>query len=703
MVHAICFMRNAVVAMLLSIVASMPVFADDSIEEIIVTADFRGRSSTEVASSITILDRDTIEQLAVQHFEELIYSIPNLNWSGDGNRARHFQIRGAGELDQYEGAPNPSVGFLIDDIDFSGIGSVATLFDIQQIEVLKGPQGSRYGANALAGLIYVQSVDPTDEQTGMLRISAGGDAAFSGGVAFGGPLSSAGNLKYRFSAHHHESDGFRDNTYLGKSDTNGRQETTIRGKLLWETDNDWSMRVTGMFVDIDDGYDAFAIDNSLTVLSDRPGKDSQASIGASFRAVWQGSDTVSFTSITSIADSDMNFSFDADWGNADAWAPFTYDFVSRNDRKRKTISQEIRLSSAEGAGLLNDRVHWLSGLFFQSLDETLTTINKGEYFDPFFDFALSLDTRLDSHFEARNVALFGQLSFALGGKGELTAGLRVENRSTEYSDTDGLSVDPGETMMGGELSYSHVIARGIVGYATLAKGYKAGGFNLGLVPENLRKFEQEELWSLELGIKSDWLDGRLSFNGAVFYNERRDQQVRTSEQLVPNDPASFVFFTANAAAGKTLGLEADVRWIPVDRWELYASVGLLNAEFDRFVTPDSDLSGRDQAHAPAYSLAMGGMYRHPAGMFARLDLSARDEFYFGVSHDQKSSPFELVNARLGFEAERWTAQIWARNLLDERYAVRGFFFGNEPPNFPNTLYIRQGDPRQLGVTLDMRF
>jgi outer membrane receptor protein involved in Fe transport len=399
----------------------------------------------------------------------------------------------------------------------------------------------------------------------------------------------------------------------------------------------------------------------------------------------------------------MNFSFDADWGNEDAWAPFTYDFVSRNDRKRQTISQEIRLASADGAGLLNDRVQWLGGIYFQSLDETLTTINVGEYFDPLFDFGLSLDTRVDSHFEARNIALFGQFSFGLGGNGEITAGLRVENRSTEYSDSDSLSLDPGETMIGGELGYSAAIAEDVSGYITLAKGYKAGGFNLGLVPDDRREFEQEELWSLEAGIKSGWLDGRLLFNAAAFYNERRDQQVRTSAQLVPNDPTSFVFFTDNAAEGKTFGLEADVRWIPVDAWELYASLGLLNAEFDRFVTPDADLSGRKQAHAPAYSLALGGVYRHAGGMFVRLDVSARDEFYFDISHDQKSESFELVNARVGYESERWTAQIWARNLLDERYAVRGFFFGNEPPDFPNTLYIRQGDPRQIGITIDMRF
>ena len=353
MYSAKCVFSGAAVA-LLSLFLAQVVIAEEPLEEIIVTADFRERSIAEVPLSITVLDRAMIEQAAVQHFEELIYTLPNVNWSGDGNRARYFQIRGVGELEQYEGAPNPSVGFLIDDIDFSGIGTVATLFDIQQIEVLRGPQGSRYGANALGGLIFVQSVDPTDEWTGMARLTAGQDGTVAGGVAFGGPVSAGSTLRYRLSAHHHQSDGFRNNTYLGRSDTNGRRESTVRGKLLWETENDWSFRLTGMYTDIDDGYDAFAIDNSLTVLSDKPGKDAQASAGVSLKAIWRGSDTISLTSITSVTDSDIDFSFDADWGNPEAWAPFTFDFVTLNDRERKTISQEIRVASTDGAGLFND-------------------------------------------------------------------------------------------------------------------------------------------------------------------------------------------------------------------------------------------------------------------------------------------------------------------------------------------------------------
>ena len=121
---------------------------------------FVAERCSDLPSSVTVLDAEFIEQAAVQHFEELVNIVPNLNWSGDGHRARYFQIRGVGELEQYQGAPNPSVGFLIDDIDFSGIGTIATLFDMQSIEVLRGPQGSRYGANALGGLIYMRSTEP---------------------------------------------------------------------------------------------------------------------------------------------------------------------------------------------------------------------------------------------------------------------------------------------------------------------------------------------------------------------------------------------------------------------------------------------------------------------------------------------------------------------------------------------------------------
>jgi outer membrane receptor protein involved in Fe transport len=674
-----------------------------AIEEIVVTADFRERSASEIPASVTTFDAEAVAQLAVQHFEELINVVPNLNWSGDGHRARYLQIRGVGELEQYQGAPNPSVGFLIDDIDFSGIGTIATTFDIDRIEVLRGPQGTRYGANALAGLVYVQSALPSVERDGRVQLTAGGDDALAGGIAAGGPLTADESLLFRASAHHHRSNGFRDNAFLQRDDTNGRDETTIRGRLRWLLSDTLTVDVAALYADVDNGYDAFAIDNSLTMLSDNPGRDAQRSVGGSLRIEWSGLPWATLTSITAVADSDIDFDFDADWGNADSWAPVTYDFVSLSDRSRRTLSQEFRLASSDNGRIFGGTTDWLAGIYVLDLADDLVTLNRGEYFDPGFDFADSLDDSFGSHYEATNVALFGQLDHDLGEATRLSVGLRVERRTTDYEDTAGLRAGPSETMSGGEITLSHDHSEALTSFLSLSRGYKAGGFNLGVVPEGRREFDAESLWNLEAGIKSLLFDAAVALNVSAFYSRRDDQQVRTSFQLVPGDPASFVFFTDNAARGRTLGLEAELRWAVHETLDVYANVGLLDAEFEDFVTPQVDLSGRAQAHAPDYTLAAGASYRHPSGVFARLDVTARDAFYFDVSHDQESEPYELVNGRIGYAADRWSVQVWARNLFDRQYAVRGFFFGNEPPDFPSKLYTRAGDPRQLGVTFDMSF
>ena len=665
----------------------------DTIDEIVVKADFRERMASELPASITVLDSDEIESMAVQHFEELINAIPNLNWSGDGHRARYFQIRGVGELEQYQGAPNPSVGFLIDDIDFSGIGTVATLFDMQQVEVLRGPQGTRYGANALAGLIYMRSAAPTAEFEGSLKLSAGNDGMLSGGVALGGGLGADDRVMVRLSAHHHQSNGFRDNTHLDRDDTNGREETTVRGRLSWLARDDWQVDLAAVFADVDNGYDAFALDNSYTMLSDKPGKDAQRSIGTSVRVEYAGLANATLTSITSIADSDIEFSYDADWGNDDSWAPVTYDYVSISDRKRMTLSQEIRLATGD----------WLVGVYGIKLKDELVTVNRGDYYDPFYDWTDSLNDTFGSDYDAINVAVFGQYDHDIDDATRVSFGLRAERRTTEYEDTAGLVAGPSESMWGGELTLSHDHSKSVTSYVSLSKGYKAGGFNLGFVPDDRREFAAEELWNIEAGVKSSLLDTALLINASVFVSRREDQQVRTSFQLVPGDPASFVFFTDNAAKGETVGFEAELRWYPDDAWMLYANIGLLDASFDQFETPQVDLSGRAQAHAPGYTLAFGGSYDHASGIFARVDIAARDEFYFDVSHDQKSKSYKLVNTRVGYQADSWSANLWARNLFDKKYAVRGFYFGNEPPDFPNTLYTRLGDPRQFGVTFDKRF
>lgn len=150
------FTRSTIAHAVSSVLLFTPMLAvaDDKqdIEVITVTSDFRETTLAQTPTSVSVIDAQQIKDEGAQHFEDILNSFANLNWSGGSSRPKYFQIRGVGEQEQYLGAPNSSVGYIFDDIDLSGLGMVASMYDLQQAEVLRGPQGTRFGANALAGL-----------------------------------------------------------------------------------------------------------------------------------------------------------------------------------------------------------------------------------------------------------------------------------------------------------------------------------------------------------------------------------------------------------------------------------------------------------------------------------------------------------------------------------------------------------------------
>jgi outer membrane receptor protein involved in Fe transport len=705
------FHRSAALAAIALGVAQVAIAQSNALEEIVVTADFREQRIEELPLSVSVLDRAELRASTQQHFEEAIRSIPNLNLSGEGSRARYFQLRGVGELEQYDGAPNPSIGFIVDDIDFSGLGSIATLFDIDRVEVLRGPQGTRYGANALGGLVYMRSQAPPAELASDFEATTGSDGTRALGAAVGGPMSD--ELGFRASVHSYENDGFRDNVFLNRDDTYGRDELTARGKLAWSPSDSVQVDFTGLYVDVDNGYDAWAIDNGWNTYSDDPGRDAQRSAAGSAR-VQVELDTVDIVSITGLADTDAVFSFDADWGNAGYWAPFVYDWVTTNDRERRTLSQELRVLSKPGA-IAGGRGDWLAGVYALDLDERNEQRNVGNLEDPFCGPACSLavDAAVRSDYEATNFAAFGQIALSLSDRLGLTAGLRWEQRSADYADSNFNAFSPDDSMLGGEIAFDWRLAERRSAYLRLARGYKAGGFNVSLAgvdfatvdnvnlsPSNI-EFDPEALTSIEAGIRASLADGALRADVGVFVAQRDDQQIKVPLQLRLGDPSSFLFVTGNSERGEHHGLEATVDWQATQRFELTAAVGLLHAEIDEF-SLFPELAGREQAHAPKYTYSLGATYTAPSGWWGRVDLSGMDEFFYDYGHDQASEPYGIVNLSVGRDFASWGVKLWARNVLDEEYFVRGFFFGNEPPNFAPELYTRLGDPRHYGVTFDFR-
>ncbi len=661
-----------------------------TLDEVVVTAGLRATRADRRPGGVTVLTGSDVSGAAVVHLEELLPQLPSLSWAGASSRPRYFLLRGIGELEQYQGAPNPSIGFLVDEFDFSGIGMIASLFDVEQVEVLRGPQGTRYGANALGGLIKIKTRDPVRRPGLATEATIGDDGLWAAGIAAGDDLGLSGPVvgAWRAVAHRAASDGFRKNAWLGRDDTNRRDETTARLKLRLESGDRWRADLGLLFADFDNGYDAFAIDNSFRTLSDRPGRDAQRSTGVSLDATMAAGADRRLRSITTWADSDIVTSFDGDWGNDTDWgAAGPYDFFSQTLRERRTLAQDLRLESAGDRGL-----SWIAGLWWLRLEERNRVSDDGRYLDDAFV------RELQSRYRANSGALYGQVEWSRSAT-TVTAGVRLEQRDAEYDDSDGGAFGPRDRMWGGEISVARRLRATQTLWASLSRGYRAGGFNIGTsVPADRQQFDDECLWSAEAGWKGRSTAGDASGDVDVFYVRRERPQVATSIQLDPQDPLTFIYLTDNAGGGEAWGLEASVRVDVSARFGLETMLSWMKSRYQGYRFGDRVLDGREWAHAPEWKASLAASWHHPAGWMARVDLSGEAGFYYDTSHDQRSGSRFLANLRAGYETGRWSLQVFARNLFDERYPVRGFYFGNEPPDFPATLYLRWGDPRQFGLT-----
>src|SRR5579863_10272483 len=695
-----------------SILLAQPaVSAEDTLDEIVVTAGLRSSSVAELPQSVTVIDRDTLRAAGVQHFEDVLGLIPDLNWAAGTSRPRFFQLRGIGEVEQYQGAPNPSVGFLIDDIDFSGVGMPATLFDTQQIEVLRGPQGTAYGANALAGLISVRTVDPGRDFELNGGITGADYDTRAASLAVGDGFA-AGNGGWRLVAQQYLSDGFRHNAYLDENSTNGYDEGTLRGKLRWQITDALRADLTLMHVNIDNGYDAWSIYNTYTTYSNQPGRDAQLSNGAALRLVDSIEGVGELRSVTSTADSKITYSFDGEWGNDAFWLSTTgyapYDYFQSDNRARRTVAEDLRMIG-DPSNALFGRLRWLAGVYALRLTESDHQVFTWNAYDAGPNGAPGAGSSgLDSKYSATNVALYGSLEANVGARSVLSGGLRVERRVADYSDSADVQTPfPAQTnhMVGGNVSWETAAGDGEHVYATLARGYKGGGFNIGSgVLSEQRSFNPESLWSLETGLKYAQPSSPLQVQTDVFYMRRQNMQVYLSEQLQQNNPLAYVFYTQNASNGENYGLEGEAAYRLTDRWQISGSGSLLHTRYVGVTGLFSslDLDGRAQPFAPSYKLSAALDYRHPSGWFARLDASAIGSFYYYTSDAQASRAYNLENARVGYEHGSWSGSLWVRNLFGASYAQQGFYFGLIPPNYPTQSFLQLGDPRQVGITIDYR-
>jgi len=670
-------------------------FADDvsdSISEVIVSADFRDSNLLNTAASVSVIDSQIIDRRQARHLEQLLNLAPNVNFSSGASRGRFVQIRGIGERSQFIEPLNPSVGTLVDGIDFTGIAGAATTMDTQQVEILRGPQGTLYGANALAGLINLKSNQPTEQTEGNVEVSLGDYNTQTVSAAIGGALTD--DLGARVAVQQHSSDGYISNDFLNRDDTDNIDELSLRSIFDWQASEDLTLKLTVFHVNADNGYDAFSLDNTRRTLSDTPGQDRHEATAFAVESNWQASDSVELKTLVSFADNNLEYGYDEDWAFPDICTGepcegWEYNSVDNYIRERENATVDIKLVSTENGKILNNSTDWVAGAYWRDQDEQL--LRQYTYADGDFT----------SDFETSNQAIYGQLDTQLSDALTLTSGLRFEQRSADYIDSDAVAHNVDESLWGGRIALNYQLSDQTMVYGLISRGYKAGGVNSdpSLSAED-REFDTEIMWNLETGAKGLWLDGQLQAQVAAFYQKRDDIQIKQSlvQSREDSEASDFTDYFGNSANGSNYGLEVELNWFASDALAVFASLGWLETEYD--IPLSEDLDSRQQAHAPNYQFALGTTYQVNQDLALTVDIEGKDQFYLSSSHNEQTESYQLLNANLVYNLGEWQLSLWGRNLTDEEVIVRGFGgFGNDPRKFYETeAYYQYGEPRIFGLS-----
>lgn len=689
-----------------SLCTSSTLLADEALEEIVVTAGFRDSTLMKSAGSISVLDEQLIQDRSARHFDETLNVLPNVNFSAGGARARFVQVRGVGDLEQFVDPKHfPSVGIMIDDIEVGTTATGAILMDIAQIELLRGPQGTQFGANALAGIINIRTQQPSETFNAEISTGYGNLDTWHVGGNITGPLSDS--IQARLAVQQNKSDGYYTNEFLGSDDNNERDELAIRSKLRWSGDNGAEINLTATYSDIDSGYDAFSLDNVRATLSDNPGHDEQETVALALSSAWPVMEGVTLETLLSWRDSKEDYAFDEDWVFAgfcdgvrcDPLVEFTS--TDQLQRERDVVAVDVRLKSDPA------RISWVAGLYAQERDEDL----QRQHFAAF-----------TSDYETERYAVYGQLQIAPADNWNITAGLRYEHFEDEYNDSNALATDSSDDYWSGRLSLEYLHGENTLFYATLARSVKPGGVNTEtsssfpiITPTfqpfllSRQQFDAETLFNKEIGIKASYLDDKLTLRLALFHMDRNNAQL---ESFVW-DANTFIFtgFLDSNSDAENYGAELEMAYRLSDAVSLFANVGYLETSVDELTVFDLDTSqfitrtDRDQTKAPNWQYNLGANLRFSEKLSGRLEVEGRDESFFGYYHNGQIDGYTLVHASLSYQLGDMTLQAWVRNLFDKDYHAHGLFFANDPRDAfaVNRSYYQFGEPRVYGMNVSYSF
>jgi iron complex outermembrane receptor protein len=735
-------LSTAVAGILAAALAAPATAQGTEMEEVIVTARKRDEALLDVPVVVSAFDADEVQSAGILRPQDFIALTPNMTMVQTQNQGTSFiVVRGISQARNSE----PSVAVMIDGVLMANPSQFnQELFDIESIEVLKGPQGALYGRNAIGGAVIIRTREPGDEIGGSLTAGYDSGPGYRARFGVGGPIGGSDTWKFQLSGSYLDTDGYIDNAFLGE-EADPFKDTSGRLKLLWEPSDAMSADFRVSFSHVETQALYFNIteqveDTSLPVRVNNPGENERDLMSASLKLDFAvgGGTLTSITAYDTIEELLTGDQFDfLPIPESVLFDQFGADQAQHQWLDVEAVSQEIRYTSPA-----ENRLRYILGAYVISTDRFIST---GNVFDlgtgvvprvkrqPLPLFAPQFSFLSDSQ-DNLAWAVFGELSYDLTEKLEASLALRYDEDTRENTTETPQEFIPGpincttdpepvpcaftgqvreETWsdLQPKLTLRYKPNDDVTTYVGYSRGFRSGGFNqtgVGSAPNPFGVlngiddlFDEETADTYEAGVKARFAGGRV-MTGASIYHTKAE-----GSYFFVFDPTTSTQNLGNLDEVQYQGLELEIQGQVNDYVELYARGGWTDSEIKESARAPTDV-GNQAPLVSEYTVNLGAMFRMPFGgdlsFFVRPDFRIIGDTWWWPDNFTKRDPVELLDLRVGVDADKWSIVAWSRNLTDEEYNAE---WSPGPQFFPSPGYtnnfVFKAQPMVWGVDFTYRF
>jgi iron complex outermembrane receptor protein len=719
----------------------------EGLEEVVVTARKRDESYKDVPVAVNVFSAEEIKSAGIERPQDFIALTPNMTMVQTQNQGTSFiTVRGISQARNSE----PSVAVLVDGVLMANPSQFnQELFDIEHIEVLKGPQGALYGRNAIGGAVIINTKEPGDELEGSIMAGYESGPGFKVRGDLGGPVPGSDTLKFRGSFSYFDTDGHINNTFLNE-EADPFRDISGRAKLLWEPNDKFKADLRFYISQVDTQALYFNItrdvnDTSLPVRVNNPGQNNRDMWGVSLKMDYE-TDYGTLTTVTAYDDlkellTGDQFDF---LPNPDSvlFRFFGVDQAQHQFLDVQAVSQEIRFTSPA-----DRRFRWIAGGYLIATDRFISTGNVFDckdgntFLDPFLDCAQGVRnvkhdplpiffpqyTFLSDSQDNFAWALFGEISYDISDTVEGSLALRYDHDHRENTtETPQVFLDTFVNPFVTPDAFTGQVRRKSwdelqpkmtlrwkpvddwMFYLGFSRGFRSGGFNqTGVGSAGIAGiddlFDAETANTYEGGIKAEFLDGRLNTSLNVYHTSAK------GSYFFVFDPTTSTQNLGNLDKVNYEGVEFEAAAMVAEGLDMHLGLGYTDSEIRASQRSPADV-GNEAPLVSEYTLNVGAQYRHPFAAwggitgFIRTDFEIIGPTYFYPDNFTVRHPVDLLNLRFGLESDDWTVTAWSKNLTDTKYNSE---WSPGPQFFPSPGYsnnfVFKGQPMTWGLDFEYRF